>query len=149
MQEMQEMLTWFPGWEAPLEEENGNSLQCSGLKNSMDRGAWWATTHKVAKSQTQLKWLSRHAENPEQDIHTAWPFCYFLFKGNWNISKTLVEQIDRSLIFWCLYWIKDFGSQISVTLQKYVIGEIYRKKVEKKRGSMYSYSWFTLLDSRN
>ena len=25
-----------------------------GLENSMDRGAWWATVHEVAKSQTQL-----------------------------------------------------------------------------------------------
>ena len=26
-------------------------LQCSCLENSMDRGAWWATVHGVAKSQ--------------------------------------------------------------------------------------------------
>ena len=26
----------------------------------MDRGAWWATVHKVAQSQTRLKPLSRH-----------------------------------------------------------------------------------------
>ena len=31
---------------------NGNSLQYSFLENSMDRGAWWATVHGVAKSQT-------------------------------------------------------------------------------------------------
>ena len=24
---------------------NGNPLQCSCLKNSMDRGVWWATVH--------------------------------------------------------------------------------------------------------
>ena len=35
-------------------EGNGNPLQCSCLENSMDRGAWWATVHGVAKSQTQL-----------------------------------------------------------------------------------------------
>ena len=33
---------------------NGNQLQYSYLKNSMDRGTWWATVHGVAKSQTQL-----------------------------------------------------------------------------------------------
>ena len=33
---------------------NGNPLQYSCLKNSMDRGAWWATVHGVTKSQTQL-----------------------------------------------------------------------------------------------
>ena len=28
---------------------NGNPLQCSCLGNHMDRGAWWATVHGVAK----------------------------------------------------------------------------------------------------
>ena len=35
-----------------LGERSGNSLQYSGLENSMDRGAWWATVHEVAKSWT-------------------------------------------------------------------------------------------------
>ena len=30
---------------------HGNSLQYSCLENPMDRGAWWATVHGVAKSQ--------------------------------------------------------------------------------------------------
>ena len=29
---------------------NGNPLQCSCLENPIDRGAWWATVHGVAKS---------------------------------------------------------------------------------------------------
>ena len=33
---------------------NGNPLQCSCLENPMDRGAWQAAVHGVAKSQTQL-----------------------------------------------------------------------------------------------
>ena len=33
-------------------EGNGNPLQYSCLKNSLDRGAWWATVHGVAKSWT-------------------------------------------------------------------------------------------------
>ena len=33
-------------------ERNGNPLQYSCLKNSMDRGDWWVTVHGVAKSQT-------------------------------------------------------------------------------------------------
>ena len=28
-----------------------NALQYSSLENPMDRGAWWATVHRVAKSQ--------------------------------------------------------------------------------------------------
>ena len=38
----------FPG------EGNGYPLQYSCLENSMERRAWWATFHGVAKSQTQL-----------------------------------------------------------------------------------------------
>ena len=30
------------------------------LENPMDRGAWWFTVHRVAKSQTQLKRLDMH-----------------------------------------------------------------------------------------
>ena len=39
-------------------EGNGNPLQYLYLENPMVRGAWQAMVHKVAKSQTQLKWLS-------------------------------------------------------------------------------------------
>ena len=35
-----------------LGEGNGNPLQYSSLENSMNRGAWRATVHGVAKSQT-------------------------------------------------------------------------------------------------
>ena len=34
--------------------ENGNLLQYSCLLNAMDRGAWQATVHGVAKGRTQL-----------------------------------------------------------------------------------------------
>ena len=44
----------FPG------EGYGNPLQCSCLANPMDRGAWWATILRVAKSRIWLKRLSMH-----------------------------------------------------------------------------------------
>ena len=34
---------------------HSNPFQDSCLENRMDRGAWWATTHGVAKSWTLLK----------------------------------------------------------------------------------------------
>ena len=34
---------------------NGNPLQYSCVENPMDRGAWWATVHGTAESQTQLR----------------------------------------------------------------------------------------------
>ena len=42
----------IPGLGRSPEEGHGNPHQYSCLKNSMDRGAWWATVHRVAKSQT-------------------------------------------------------------------------------------------------
>ena len=56
-------------------EGNGTPLQYSGLENPMDGGAWWATVHKVAKSQT---WLSDvtftfhfHALEKEMATHSS------------------------------------------------------------------------------
>ena len=37
------------GREDPVEEGNGNPLQCSGLENPMDRGAWRTIVHGVTK----------------------------------------------------------------------------------------------------
>ena len=39
----------IPGSERSPGGRNGNPLQYSCLENSMDRGAWWATVHGVAK----------------------------------------------------------------------------------------------------
>ena len=39
----------------------GNPLQYSCLENPMDRGAWQATVHRVAKSRTRLKQLGVYA----------------------------------------------------------------------------------------
>ena len=45
-------MSLIPGLGRSRGEGNGNPLQCSCLGNPMDRGAWWATVHGVAKSQT-------------------------------------------------------------------------------------------------
>ena len=42
----------IPGWGRSPERGHGNPLQHSCLENAMDRGTWWATLHRVAKSQT-------------------------------------------------------------------------------------------------
>ena len=47
-------LGWIPGSGRSLGEGNGNPPQYSFLGNPMDRRAWWATVHGVAKIQTQL-----------------------------------------------------------------------------------------------
>ena len=40
----------IPGSGRSPGEGNGNPLQYSCLENPMDRGAWWATVHRAAKS---------------------------------------------------------------------------------------------------
>ena len=49
---VQEATVQFLGHEDPLEKEMGFPLQYSCLENPMDRGAWQATVHGVAKSRT-------------------------------------------------------------------------------------------------
>ena len=44
----------IPGLGGCPGEGNGNPLWCSCLENPMDRGAWRATVHGVAKSRTRL-----------------------------------------------------------------------------------------------
>ena len=52
---------WVPGLGSSPAGGNGNPLQYSCLENAMDKGAWQATVHRVAKNQTQLKQLPVHA----------------------------------------------------------------------------------------
>ena len=45
----------IPGLGRSPGEGNGTPLQYSCLENPMDGGAWWATVHGVANSQTRVK----------------------------------------------------------------------------------------------
>ena len=51
-------------------EGNGNLLQYSGLKNSMDRGAWRATFHGVAK---ELEMTEHTCTHTHTHTHTHIP----------------------------------------------------------------------------
>ena len=51
----------IPGSGRSPGEGRGNPLQCSCLENPMEKGAWRATVHGVAKSCTRLKQPSTQA----------------------------------------------------------------------------------------
>ena len=53
----------IPGSGRSPGEGHDNPLQDSCLENPMDRGAWWAMVHEVAKSQARLKQFSTQASN--------------------------------------------------------------------------------------
>ena len=59
----------IPGSERSSGGGNGNPLQYSCLENPMDRGAWWATVHRIAKSWTQLSTLNL----------LKYCFCFMMF----------------------------------------------------------------------
>ena len=97
----------FPGG------KHGNPRQYSCLENSMDRGAWWATVHGVAKSWTQLKWLSMHCAifhwcsyhifliHSSINGHLCWEAWFLiqmLLKNYWKL-KALQWQ-KKSWKFW-------------------------------------------------
>ena len=56
-------------------ESNGTPLQYSCLENPMDRGAWWAAVHGVAKSRTRLSDFTFtfhfHALEKEMATHSS------------------------------------------------------------------------------
>ena len=58
----------IPGLGRPPGEGNSNPLQYSCLENSIDRGAWGAIVHVVAKSQTQLS-VHTHFKKTSSKFH--------------------------------------------------------------------------------
>ena len=70
-------------------EGHGNPLQYFCLENPMDKGAWWATVHGVAKSRTRLKRLSMHTYistdfiSKHNHSHRYWGLqLEYIFQGN-------------------------------------------------------------------
>ena len=63
------------GWVQSLDQEemkwvgNDNSLQYFCLENSLDRGAWWATVHGVAKSDTSEHTHTYMGKGMEWHLH--------------------------------------------------------------------------------
>ena len=72
-------------------EESGNPLQYSCLENSLDRAAWWATVHGVAKSRTQLS------------THTCAHFTSLLVRFFFFFNFRVIGNLDSHLFllpFW-------------------------------------------------
>ena len=110
VQESQEMQVWSLGQEDPLEEDMATySSQYSCLKNPMDRGAWQATAHRVAKSWTWLKHLNMYTCSHDllviHEINSLshnqplklWPRLEWRKKATFHIVYILLWKIFVSL----------------------------------------------------
>ena len=62
---MQETQVQIPGSGRSPGEGNGNPLQCSCLRNPMDRGVWWAAVHGIARVRHDLA-------TKQQSLLPAW-----------------------------------------------------------------------------
>ena len=118
---MQETWVQSLGWEDTLEKWM-DSLQYSGLKNSMNRGVWHATVHGVAKSRTKLIDFHFHVCINLNILYYYIDVCVLscdqLFAALWSIAHQaplymnlfLVRILERVAIsssresFWPRYW---------------------------------------------
>ena len=80
-----------PGLGRSCGEGNGNPLQYSCLENPIDGGAWWATVHGVAKSQTQF---STEGTTTNSSIE-AFFFSIFYFIFNFSFVEGLTNETKR------------------------------------------------------
>ena len=85
---------------------HGNPLQYSCLENLTDRGAWQATVHRVAKSQTWLRGLSFSSSSIRM---TEILICAFINQKvhlgfSSNILNQLLGQPNKFLFFLMTRW---------------------------------------------
>ena len=94
----------IPGLRTSPGGGHGNLLQYSCLENPMDRGAWRATVHGLAKSWTRLEQLSTHA-NPLNSQHCppSAATCLWMAPKNLRtvgrIQELLTSKKSRILFF--------------------------------------------------
>ena len=67
---------------------NSNPLEYSRMENPLDRGAWWATVHRVAKSQTWLKRLNNTDTRDRVPAVGLWQETVY-----WELQHTALSAI--------------------------------------------------------
>ena len=90
----------IPGSGRVLEEGNGNPLQYSCLENPIDRGAWQATVHGLAKSQT---WLTIHIHILNRLFKArllSWYLKYWEFpSGSAVMNLSAIQELQETWLW--------------------------------------------------
>ena len=85
----------IPGSGRSPGEGNGKPLQYSCLESPMDKGAWWAILHGVAKSQTRLR-----------DFTSLYEL--FVYFGNYALVSLIICKhflpFHRLCVYFCLWF---------------------------------------------
>ena len=89
----------IPGLERSPGGGHGTHSSILAWRIPMDRGAWWATVHKVTKSQTRLKLLSTHTHDKSK--------CLLQKNHFYSISSLLL----------CLLFLKNNQPKIILVLK--------------------------------
>ena len=90
----------IPGSGRSLGAENGNPVPYSCLGNPIDRGAWQATVHGVAKSQTQL---STQVWKHVLERKSLFPARCLELSRYWALSLLWLAGRTRGMML-CLPW---------------------------------------------
>ena len=85
-----------------IREGNGTPFQYSCLENPMDRGAWWAAIHEVAKSWTPLN---------------DFTFTFMHWRRKWQPTPMLLpgESQGRGSLVGCRLWGRTESDTTEVT----------------------------------
>ena len=128
----------IPGSGRSPRKGNGYPLQYSWLENSTDRGAWWATVYRVAKSQIQLKRLSMHTQNV---LGSFWFYHKTETRTqglDWNLLEKIQHRIiwvfndvidaeivpDRHSGFWCILFPRAPGSGLGLPKSRPLLSKV-------------------------
>ena len=130
----------IPGLGRPPGGGCGNPLQYSGLENSMDRGAWWATAHRVTESdKTEVTW---HAH-----LACTSSFSYVAVSDSNSILSHRYSHPCFLLVNICMEYLFLFLNFQTLSVLKAIACLLYRAYIGSLLYSFQSLSVFWLMSS--